>query len=97
MIAPRISAPRIGIPPELADLWDADQAEVEDLDQDRSEKGADDGARAALDAHATDDGGGDRRQLEGCPGRDVDGAELSEEHEAGQAGERAAHDEGDQA
>ena len=53
-----------GITPELADLGNADQAEIEDLDQDRPEQRTDDRAGPALDAHAPDDGGSDRRQFE---------------------------------
>src|SRR5919201_5021367 len=81
-----------GLLPERLDPQN-DQGRGDRRQQQRAEGGAVDGARAAEDRHAADDGGRDDRQLVADAGSRVDRAEARSEQHAAQAGKRAGEHE----
>src|SRR5918996_2644850 len=67
------------ISPELADLRNTQQALVEEVDKERSQKGADDGAGSTKDADPADNNGCDRGQLQAGSRVDRNRAEAKQE------------------
>src|SRR5262245_6385614 len=88
-------AARDGLAPEGRDV-DDDERAVDRVQEQRAERGAEDGAAAAEDRHAADDDGGDHLELVSDAGDRVDRAVVGQPDGAGQPGYAAAEHEGEE-